>query len=83
MHGLLGLSSYNVNTIHVYFNSAHADGGPHSRVYARETLCSAPINVSGNFPAHMSEESPSNISPNPSKVISEVSELFEILPLSA
>ena len=33
-----------------------------------------PIDTSGNFPAHMSAESPSNISPNPSEVISEVSE---------
>jgi hypothetical protein len=33
-----------------------------------------PINVSGNFPAHMSAESPSIISPNPSEVISNVSE---------
>jgi hypothetical protein len=33
-----------------------------------------PINPSGNFPAHMSAESPLNISPNSSKVISEVSE---------
>ena len=33
-----------------------------------------PIDTSGNFPAHMSAESPSNISPNPSEVISEVLE---------
>ena len=33
-----------------------------------------PINMSGNYLAHMSAESPSNISPNPSEVISEVSE---------
>ena len=33
-----------------------------------------PIDTSGNFLAHMSAESPSNISPNPSEVISEVSE---------
>ena len=44
--------------------STRADGGPRFRVYARETLRSAPIDVSGNFPAHMSAESPSNISPN-------------------
>ena len=31
-----------------------------------------PINVSGNFPAHMSAESPLNIFPNTSEVISEV-----------
>jgi hypothetical protein len=30
-------------------NSASADGGPRSRVCARETLCSTPINTSGNF----------------------------------
>ena len=33
-----------------------------------------PIDSSGNFPAHMSAESPSNISPNPLEVISKVSE---------
>ena len=36
-----------------------------------------PINVSGNFPAHVSAELPSNIFPNPSEVISEVSELYD------
>ena len=35
-----------------------------------------PIDVSGNFPAPVSAESPSNISPNPSEVISKVSELY-------
>ena len=33
----------------------------------------SPIDTSGNFPARMSAESPSNISPNPSGVISQVS----------
>ena len=42
-----------------------------------------PIDTSGNFPARVSAESPSNISPSTSKVISEVSEksfqdIFEI-----
>ena len=32
------------------------------------------INPSGNFLVHMSANSPSNISPNPSEVIPEVSE---------
>ena len=36
-----------------------------------------PIGTSGNFPARVSAESPSNISPNPSEVISEVSELYD------
>ena len=36
-----------------------------------------PIDTSGNFPPHMSAESPSNISPNPSELISEVSELYD------
>ena len=36
-----------------------------------------PIDVSGNFPACVSAELPSNIFPNPSKVISEVSELHD------
>ena len=35
------------------------------------------INMSGNFPAHASAELPSNIFPNPSEVISEVSELYD------
>ena len=34
-----------------------------------------PMNVSGNFPADMSAELPSNNFPNPAEVISEVSEL--------
>ena len=34
-----------------------------------------PIDVSGNFPVHVSAELPSKIFPNPSEVISEVSEL--------
>ena len=33
-----------------------------------------PIDTSGNFPAHVSAESPLNISPNLSEVISKVSE---------
>ena len=36
-----------------------------------------PIGTSGIFPAHVSAESPSNISPNPSEVISEVSEVYD------
>ena len=36
-----------------------------------------PIGASGNFPAHVSAESHSNISPNPSEVISEVSESYD------
>ena len=35
------------------------------------------IDVSGNFSAHMSAESPLNISPNPSEVISKVSEPYD------
>ena len=33
-----------------------------------------PISMSENFPAHVSAELPSNISPKPSEVISEVLE---------
>ena len=33
-----------------------------------------PIEMSGHFLVHLSAESPSNISPNPSEVLSEVSE---------
>ena len=36
-----------------------------------------PIGTSGDFPAHVSAESPSNIFHNPSEVISEVSELHD------
>ena len=46
-----------------------APGSSHARPSAQP-----PIDTSGNFPAHLSAESPSNISPNPSEVISEVSE---------
>ena len=45
--------------------SAHAGPSAHT-----------PIGTSGNCPARVSAESPSNISPNPSKVISKVSELY-------
>ena len=47
-------------------------GSAHARPSARP-----PINTSRNFPAHMSAESPSNITPNPSEVISEVSEPYD------
>jgi hypothetical protein len=43
-------------------------------VCARLTVRSSPHQTSGNFPAHMSAESSSNTSPNPSEVISEVLE---------
>ena len=46
-------------------NSAHTDGGPCSQVCARETLRSAPIDMSGNFSVHRSAELPKVISPNP------------------
>jgi hypothetical protein len=46
-----------------------APGSGHARPSARP-----PIDTSGNFPAHMSAEAPSNISSNPLEVISEVSE---------
>ena len=45
-----------------------APGSAHARPSAQP-----PINVSGNFPAPVSAEWPSNISPSPSKVESEVS----------
>ena len=41
-----------------------APGSAHARPSARP-----PIDTSGNFPAHVSAESHSNISPNPSEVI--------------
>ena len=43
-----------------------APGSAHARPSAQ------PPDTSRNFPAHMSAESPSNISPNPSEVISKV-----------
>ena len=46
-----------------------APGSVHARPSARP-----PIDTSGNFPAYVTAVSPSNISPNPSEVISEVSE---------
>ena len=46
-----------------------APGSAHARPSARP-----PIITSRNFPANMSADLPSNISPNPSEVISEVSE---------
>ena len=46
-----------------------AHGSAHVRPSARP-----PIDTSGNFLAHMSAETPSKISPNPSEVISEDSE---------
>ena len=56
--------------------SAHADGGPRSRICARETLRSAPHQHERKFSPHVSAESPSNISPN-WEPISKVSEDFK------
>ena len=44
------------------------------RLRTLDRLLVHPISMSGNFLAYVSAESPSNISPNPSEVISEVSE---------
>ena len=66
-----------VNNIFImirYRNSAHADGGPRSPSAHAGPFVRPPISMSGNFLAHVSAESPSNISPNPSEVISEVLE---------
>ena len=49
-----------------------APGSAHARPSAQPS-----IDVSGNFPAHMSAELPLNIFPNPSEVISEVSEPYD------
>ena len=54
--------------------SAHTDGGPRSRVRASRPSAWPPINLSGNLSIHMSSKSPSNASPNPSEVISNVLE---------
>ena len=48
-----------------------APGSAHARPSARP-----PIDISEKFPANVSAESPWNISPNPSEVISEVSEPY-------
>ena len=67
---------YSMNEIKVKFPLAPmgvlAPGSAHVRPSARP-----PIDTSGNFTAPMSEESPSNISPNPSEVISDVSEPYD------
>ena len=60
-------------TLHILI-SAHADGGPRSPSAHAGPFARPPISMSGNFLALVSAESPSNISPNPSEVISEVSE---------
>ena len=54
-----------------YGNSAQADGGPRSRVCSRD--------MSGNFLAHVSAESPATISPDCLELISKVSEKFKNL----
>ena len=51
-----------------------APGSAHARPSAQP-----PINMSGNFPAHVSAESPSNISPNCLELIFNVSERGEAL----
>jgi hypothetical protein len=47
------------------------------RLRMLEVSTRPPINTSGNFPVHVSAESPLNISPNLSEVISEVSEPYD------
>jgi hypothetical protein len=59
----------NVNQFPLTPMGVLAPGSAHARPSAQP-----PIDVSGYFSAHVSAESPSNISPNPSEVISEVSE---------
>ena len=49
-----------------------APGSAHARPSTQP-----PIDMSGNCQAHMSAESPSNIFPNPSEVISEISEPYD------
>ena len=49
-----------------------APGSAHSRPSARPH-----INISRNFTAHVSAESPSNISPNPSEVIGTLGQLLK------
>ena len=54
--------------------SAHADGGPRSCVCSRDTPAQPPIDMSGNFPPHVSAELPSTISPNCLELIPKVLE---------
>ena len=57
--------------------SARAEGGPCSWVCACETLRLAPHGHEQKISPHVSAESPSNISPNPSEVISKVLEPWD------
>ena len=52
------------------------------RLQTLDVSARPPIDMSGNFPAHVSAESPSNTSPNPSEVISEVLVNFSNTPFS-
>ena len=49
--------------------SAHADGGASAK---------PPIDMSGDFPPHVSADSPSNFSPNCLEIISKVSDISKI-----
>ena len=57
----------------IYKDAKVRQGGTLLQAHARPSAQS-PIDMSGNLQAHMSEKSPSNISPNPTEVISEVLE---------
>ena len=64
------ISGPSVNQIETIFEiSTYADGSAHTRPSNLPH-----IDIRGNFPTHMSAESPSNNSPNPSEVISKDSE---------
>ena len=54
--------------------SANANGGPCSLAAQTWRFARPPIDMSGNFPRHVSAVSPSTISPNPWEVIPKVSE---------
>jgi hypothetical protein len=54
----------------VTVNSARAEGVLAPRLLTLDGSAHPPTDTSGNFPAHMSAESPLNTSPNPSEVIS-------------
>ena len=66
---VLWLAAYIILFLHMTNIGNIAPGSAQARPSAQP-----PIDTSGNFHAHVSAESPSNISPNPSEVISEVSE---------
>ena len=77
-HGKEGIPySQVLRVIEKCSNSASANGGPRSPSAHAWRSAQPPIGTSGIFPAQVSAESPSNMSPSPSEVISKVSEVYD------